>query len=72
MNAAQHLAKAQQILNDIDYGQETIEVESRIGLALEAIGHGLAALAIEMGVPTATPARGVTAGGDTKPAAQQR
>ncbi len=53
MTAAEHLAYADMLLASIknsDQGWDTLELTGR---ALEAIGHGLAAIAIELGAPHA-------------------
>lgn len=51
MNAAEHLAYAEKLLAVVKSNDKVQDPALLTALALEAIGHGLAAVAIELGVP---------------------
>lgn len=51
MTAAEHLARAEQLLTEADGKAGLWEASDVLALALNAIGHGLAAVAIELGAP---------------------
>lgn len=72
MTAAEHLARAEKLLAMARTGEANWSDSAGLEAVLEAQGHALVALAIELGVPHATPAGGVPASADTKTAAQQR
>lgn len=57
MNAKQHLARADRLLESADTNSRTWEPLEKVAAALEAIGHALTAIAIEAGAPH-TPAPG--------------
>ena len=56
MTAEEHLAYQEKLLAVIKTDDRVQDTGMLAALALEAIGHGLAAVAIELGVPHAQPA----------------
>lgn len=58
MTAKEHLAKAEELLGQLAGNRRGWEDAAVLATALEAIGHGLLAVAAELGVPhaPATPA----------------
>lgn len=63
MNAKDHLARADQLLEQADTNRRTWEPIEMLSAALEAIGHALAAIAIEAGAPhAAAPAQEAASG----------
>lgn len=51
MTAAEHLDKAAKLLDDVSAANGADDQLSIVEMGLEAIGHALAAIAIELGVP---------------------
>lgn len=51
MTAEQHLERAEQLLEQAQQADAGYELPARLGVALEAVGHAVAAVAIELGVP---------------------
>lgn len=51
MTAQEHLAEAERILADLSDPEVTWQATDLLAMALEAIGHGLVAVAAELGVP---------------------
>ena len=56
MTAEEHLAETERLLNSADQVLDREWAPADSAMLLLAIGHGLAAVAIELGVPHAQPA----------------
>lgn len=54
MTAEQHLAEAERLLNSADQVLDREWAPADSAMLLLAIGHGLAAVAVELGVPHAS------------------
>lgn len=62
MTPAEHITRAEQLLEDAAQTDDPLMAEERAGLYTAALAHAVIAIAVEMGVPHAGPASAVPGG----------